>query len=331
MDVLCGGMYRACSTWQYQVASHLLERHRGAARLGYLTGDEFAAREGTKEDRDGPSWRVLKSHEEHPRFRGLIESGEALVIYGHRDLRDVIYSLMHKRRMSFETILRQGMIHQVIANDRFWSRGPGVLVQRYTDLIAEPVRGVEEIAAHLGLTLAEGEADEIAALYSFQANRARTTELSERLRAGGLALDDPSNAQAWDKNNLLHWNHLRDGRVGTWRELATPSQRYVLSLLCDRWLKAHGYDLGETDHRPLGLQERLAARRDSRRGWLACALRCASLRHPRASRWVKHRLGLSTEAHPQAATMAIPPPHFSLESSAGSWQASPPEEFARPS
>ena len=28
MDVLCVGMYRACSTWQYEVTAHLTERHR---------------------------------------------------------------------------------------------------------------------------------------------------------------------------------------------------------------------------------------------------------------------------------------------------------------
>ncbi|MGE3821516.1 MAG: sulfotransferase domain-containing protein, partial [Isosphaeraceae bacterium] len=178
MFVFCGGMYRACSTWQYQVASLLLERHRAALRLGYLTGDEFAA---TEPGLDGRCWHVLKSHEEHPRFRALVDRGRGVVIYAHRDLRDVIFSLMHKRRMSFETILRQGMIHQVIANDRFWSTRPGVLVQRYDDLIAEPERGVHEIAAHLGLSLAEGEAEEVAARYSFQANQARTAELSERL------------------------------------------------------------------------------------------------------------------------------------------------------
>ena len=44
LDVLCGGMYRACSTWQYEVAAHLIEQYLGGQRLGYLTGDQYAAR-----------------------------------------------------------------------------------------------------------------------------------------------------------------------------------------------------------------------------------------------------------------------------------------------
>ena len=43
LDVLCGGMYRACSTWQYEVAAHLIEQYLGGQRLGYLTGDQYAA------------------------------------------------------------------------------------------------------------------------------------------------------------------------------------------------------------------------------------------------------------------------------------------------
>ena len=33
-DVLCGGMYRACSTWQYEVAAHLIERLHGWPATG---------------------------------------------------------------------------------------------------------------------------------------------------------------------------------------------------------------------------------------------------------------------------------------------------------
>ena len=46
MDVLCVGMYRSGSTWQYDVVSRLLERHRGGRRLGFVTGAEYASLRG---------------------------------------------------------------------------------------------------------------------------------------------------------------------------------------------------------------------------------------------------------------------------------------------
>jgi hypothetical protein len=289
-------MYRACSTWQYEVIAHLLERHRDGRRLGYVTGEEFAER-GDR-DRSEGGWNVLKSHEGSRSFAEAVARGRATVFYAHRDVRDVVFSLMHKRGASFEQLVRQGMIHQVLVNDRFWSRQPGVLVQRYERLIADPIGGVVQIAAHLGIALSPGEAAEVSAEYSFQTNRRRTMELVERLRAEGVDLTDPSNLQYYDQRTLLHWNHLREGRPGNWRTEATPRQRAVLARLCDEWLVAHGYeadtieptsragiDPGEAIRRELGLA----------RGRVACTLRCASLRYPRAARAIKPLLGIAPD------------------------------------
>jgi len=44
---------------------------------------------------------------------------------------------------------------------------------------------------------------------------------------------------------LLHWNHIREGRVGAWQAQATPRQRLVLALLCGAWLKARGYEAND--------------------------------------------------------------------------------------
>src|SRR5438270_2578808 len=114
MDVLCVGMYRACSTWQYEVIAHLLERHRDGHRLGYVTGEQFAVEGGQGASRQ--VWRVLKSHEGHRRFAKALAEGHAQGVYARRDIRDVVFSLMHKRGLTFEQILAQGMIHQVLVN-----------------------------------------------------------------------------------------------------------------------------------------------------------------------------------------------------------------------
>jgi hypothetical protein len=301
MYVLCAGMYRACSTWQYEVITHLLERYRAAQRLGYLTGEEFAA-QYDPQARAG-AWRVLKSHEGDRSFARAIADGQAVTVYAHRDLRDVVFSLMHKRGLTFEQLLRQGMIHQILVNDRFWSTQPGVLTQRYEDLIADPVTGVLQLAAHLGLEISADEAGEVATEYSFQTNRRRTLELVEHLKAQGIDLSNPSNLQYYDQRTLLHWNHLREGRPGNWRTSATPAQRAVLARLCDDWLVAHGYE-ADTLHpdSPRPTAAELARRElELARGWTACLMRCAALRYPKSARVVKRVLGITTET-----TAAVP-------------------------
>jgi len=308
MYVLCAGMYRACSTWQYEVIAHLLDRSGSSDRLGYLTGEEFAEHYRLNRQRGG--WSVLKSHEGDRSFTRAIANQDAKVVYAHRDIRDVVFSLMHKRGISFEEILRQGMIHQILVNDRFWKRQPGVLVQRYEDLVSNPVQGIIELAKHLEVEITREEAEEIANEYSFQTNRQRTQELVARLKEQGVDLSDPSNLQYYDQKTLLHWNHLREGRPGNWRTQATPQQRSILSRLCDQWLAAHDYPLEtqEPDQPLPSWSERLSERTSLSKAWLACALRCLSLNHPKCARAVKRMLGITTKAK-GATPASVHPKH----------------------
>ncbi len=312
MDVFCVGMYRACSTWQYEVIAHLLERHRLGRRLGYLTGEQFAALDDREPD-DG-DWRVLKSHEGHPRFARALAEGRAIAVYAHRDVRDVAFSLAHKRKLDFETLVTQGMVHQVLANDRYWAGRPRSIAQRYDRLVAEPSAGIEELARHLGIALAHGEADEVAAEYSFQANRRRTIELGRRLQRGGVDLDDPSVTQAHDRRTLLHWNHMREGRVGDWRDRATPRQRAVLARICGPWLDRNGYEPDDPEAiasalaaEPVTPAESLRWEWAMARGRVACELRRLSLRFPGLARSVKPFLGIAPEA-PLAPPAPVPLP-----------------------
>jgi Sulfotransferase domain len=311
VDVICCGMYRACSTWQYEVLAHLVERYSGGTRLGYLTGAQYTAllRKEAAPDLEttrGP--RVLKSHDGDRAFARSLAAGRALAVYAYRDVRDVVFSLMHKRGLSFEQLLRQGMIHQILANDRFWSRCPGVLVQRYEDLLAAPAQGVLELARHVGLDLDQADADRIAAEYSQESNRARTAALRHRLHQAGIDLDSAANAQICDATTLLHWNHMRDPN-SSWRLEATNQHEAILDRLCGRWLIDHGYESTQPGGRLL------ASRRKRRRvsiqgkvdlavGRSNHAIRNMSLRFPSAARRLKRLLGMPTDERVGATAWA---------------------------
>ena len=319
MDVLCVGMYRACSTWQYEVVAHLIERHLGGRRLGYLTGDEYAELESYPAEHCG--WRIVKSHEEHPAFTAALAEGRALTIYAFRDLRDVVYSMLHKRGVAFDDFLRQGMVHQILANDRYWSRQPRRIIQLYEDMVIDPVRGVEQLADHLGIVLEPGESEQVAADYSLEANRRRTEQMTARLKAQGLDLNDPANFQHWDQQTLLHWNHVRSGRSGEWRERADPRERRLLARVGGRWLARHGYEPDDPPPAPTGTA-RIGEEIALARGWLTCRLRCAALQHPKTARVVKRLLGIPTSptprrpATPPRRPSAIPAPHHPVRSRA---------------
>ena len=300
-DVICAGMYRACSTWQYEVVGHLVENHLKGQRLGYVCGETYETLErlgpGRKARGGSTPWRVLKSHEGARSFSRALESSRALAVYVFRDLREVIFSLIHKRGTSFRQLLRQGMIHQLLANDRFWRSQPRVLVQRYEDLVDDPVTGVVQLARHLGLGVARREAAAIAEEYSLASNRTRIETLRRKLLEAGIDLHDPANHQICDSTTLLHWNHLRLGRAGSWQADATPDQRALMRTVCDPWLLANGYkttsELESSDRGgPAEGMEDAPNGHDITIGRIAFILRNATGRYPRATRRLKRLLGL---------------------------------------
>ncbi len=325
IDVICGGMYRACSTWQYEVVAHLIEHHLGGQRLGYLTSDEYSelvrndASAATAAVPQTARWRVVKSHDRDRAFARAVAEERAVAIYVYRDLREVVYSLMHKRGITFEQLLRHGMIHQVLANDRFWMAQSDVLVQRYEDLLAEPARGVAELARHLGIRIEESEAAGIAAEYSHESNRARAEALRTRLEEAGVNLENASNLQICDSKTLLHWNHIRQPDARSWHALATVRQRRLLERLCGRWLKARGYppDPNENGTGAISLRERLSDEIDVMVGRANYLARFGSQRFPRAARLVKRLLGMPLDTPAGAIAWADSPPAASKAKRSG--------------
>jgi hypothetical protein len=242
MLVICSGMYRSASTWQYNVAAHLLEQHGACERLGYCF-DPAPLRERGDERQSRSRWQVVKAHEAHPVFAEMLARGEALALYAFRDLRDVAYSLVHKANSTFETMIEGGpILEQAVANFRFWTGLPRTLTQQYECLVSDPVRGVRAIAAHLDIDLSPGAAEEVAREFSLERNRERAKQVAERYRALGVDLRDPANALCRDEPTQWHWNHIRDGRVGGWRDVASPRQLAVLARRCGPWLIEQQYE-----------------------------------------------------------------------------------------
>jgi hypothetical protein len=138
-----------------------------------------------------------------------------------------------------------------------------VLVQRYEDVVANPERGVEEIAAFLGLEVSRERIEAVTRANGIDAMRARADErarmsrreallyrlrprvgrvlrrwlgwrathaLGRRFRGlGGLKVDPDS---------LLMTGHVADGAIGCHRRILTPEEQRRI----EAWI-------GETDPR----------------------------------------------------------------------------------
>lgn len=231
------------------VVSHLVERYKHGARLGFVNAEQYLTIKAGQREYDttsGPvstKWHVVKVHGADQEFANDLESGRALAVYSFRDLRDVTFSLMRLRNTSFDKLLFENRALEAIMNNHaFWMSRPHTLVQQYEIMVRKPVHSIRQLGRHLGICLPPKVCSSLAHKYSLDANRRKAEALTARFKHEGRDLSDPLNIEAQDKESCLHWNHIFDGRVGIWRELATEEQRAVFQELFGQWLVDHGYE-----------------------------------------------------------------------------------------
>jgi hypothetical protein len=113
-------------------------------------------------------------------------------------------------------------------------------------------------------------------------------------------LNEAANSLICDSTTLLHWNHVRDGRSGSWFVESTPRQRLILQRVCGRWLAARGYPAlpegmtqDETAVPGVSIAGRIGIEIQILRGWLSYRLRAASRRFPRLAATAKRVLRIA--------------------------------------
>jgi Sulfotransferase domain len=292
--IVCAGMYRACSTWQYEVVNHLLSAWASGTlvQLGYMEGPEYQLWVQST----GASAKltaVFKCHDRHGEFNRAIKRGELRVVYAYRDLRDVVDSMRHKMGMPLDKLIHQGLIPRILSNDRYWSAQPGVIIQRYEDIIVDPSLAVTQLAKWLGLNIKENEAQAIAEEYSLEANRKRTAVLSPIPAYSGEGSASLSQNERYDPATLLHWNHLRQGRSGGWRVSFTAEELAEIHHQAGSWLIDRGY---ENNHAWLPASRRKGIRTvlNSIRAHWAAFVYFTARHHPRLARVIRQAIGWDT-------------------------------------
>ncbi len=138
--IFCGGMLRAGSTLQYQIASELIERSGLGVRSPYA---DPMSHEGALQAAvpKGIS-RTFKSHALTPSIMERLADGNAVALYSFRDLRDVIASQQQKNGWSLGERDLRALVADLLATDSAWRSLPRVHVVRYESMVT---RLLEEV------------------------------------------------------------------------------------------------------------------------------------------------------------------------------------------
>ncbi|HEU4321796.1 MAG TPA: sulfotransferase domain-containing protein [Roseiflexaceae bacterium] len=245
MLIFCCGMYRSCSTWQYLVASEILESHGLGKRAGFLHTQQDVQNVVNRLD-DTDEHLVLKLHSFDPTCAELIRAGKAIALYSYRDIRDVAVSMAYKVSAPLAELVRNGIIEDAVQSFYRWTSLPGTLVQQYEAIVASPAEAVYQIAKHLHIELTASQVAAIVEHNSIETNTSRTQRLKEQLEQDGVNLDDPQNALRFDDHTLLHWNHIRPQAHNDWRSQLSMEELLLLFPLIGTWLKDTGIERDPT-------------------------------------------------------------------------------------
>lgn len=213
--VVCAGMRRAASVVQYRIARDIV-LEQGGSDIGWVSWQEF--------DKlyDGHARRpkIVKSHVFLPlhsrKALALFQKRKACAILSHRDIRDVIGSLMRARGLRECDIERE--TRAVLNEYEKWGTVADVMTSRYDDIFADIKWEVYRISNFLGKDVLYEDADP--SKYTLDHLRAEVPPTGGAHHLSGLAKD-----------------HIGDG--GHYDLL--PKYRERVEAVAMPWLIEHGY------------------------------------------------------------------------------------------
>jgi len=99
MLVICSGMKRSGSTWQFNAVSRLLELSQKTEIAGFLPDDEMELRtaELSKWADDSSTYHIVKTHAMFDSRKYGIAPERVLTTYTYRDIRDAAVSVKRLR------------------------------------------------------------------------------------------------------------------------------------------------------------------------------------------------------------------------------------------
>lgn len=251
--VFCGGMFRAGSTLQFQIVAHVVELAGLGRRVPWAPPEEFP-RIRNQWSRYGPL-KVFKTHRMTGAIQAEFDDGGAKAVYIYRDLRDVVASWIRKHDVAFDQVFHdRDLVGESLAMYDRWTARQSVLISRYEDAVGDLPAEVSRIATFLGVGLTPAECDRIAGDYSIDRQLERIETLKEDPTRGASGGTD----QVFDRDSLLHTNHIASGQHGAWSAVLTDLQVAMIERRAGGWLVDRGYELVNPN---LGFMDRLRLKR----------------------------------------------------------------------
>lgn len=225
--VLCNGMIRSASTWSYNVVLKIMRAAAGDDVYGDYNENVAQFLESCPPT---APYLILKCHMLDSVGRGLVERGEARVIYTCRELADAAASFMNMFQFDFPHTL--SALNGALELYRLHRDSGRALILGYREITSDPLESVASIARHLGVTAPASVLERITEETSVERARDRVEQLKAGVDADKLVRFDRF---VHDRETLLNIDHIRDGRRGYGRASLTEQQLSEIDALAKQY------------------------------------------------------------------------------------------------
>jgi len=222
--IVCCGMRRSGSTLQYLLAREVIGYE---SAIGWMIWQNF---DKAVLEFDGKrEYVLLKTHPYLPEFsdfaRRLVDERRLIPVYVHRDLRDVVVSLLqfHAGMVNDAESIRS-VVNDMVRVDGLWRSIRWAHVSRYDVMMISGAVEALRISQSIGKEIDRSRAERIGGMF--------TKKKVEKMQ--------PLEGRP-DPETMLHVNHIQNGQTGRWRNELKVEWVELIERIAGNWLIANGY------------------------------------------------------------------------------------------
>lgn len=216
-------MPRSGSTLLFNIIKEMLKLHTAKIDPYFINDKEY-----NKLLKNEISLVVKKNHRYSPLLKNRIMKGLSIGFFTHRDIRDVVVSLVQKGRIpDFDKWVNRGRLRKIV-NDAFLYASTGkVMMIEYEHLLNQKKNVIDRVEKKLKLNLTDEEKESI-------------IEKTDIEKTQKMLKEKDENEQI-DYSNHLHQNHISDGKIGKWKQCLTDYEIQVINLEAKDFLNFFNY------------------------------------------------------------------------------------------
>ena len=223
-DVIVCGMERSGSTLLFNIINEVLRENRNVSDPYF--DNEIEYKKILSSER---SILVKKNHVYVPLAAKRIRKGQSIGFLTHRDLRDVVVSLIQAGWVAdVETWVKDYRIKTIGNNAMLYASTPNMNIFSYQQLVSNKEAVIKSVADILNVSLTLEVIEQID-------KRTAINEMRQK------QYQQPSPIP-YRFDHQMQDDHIADGEIGKWKKHLTQQEAYLLTKYCRKYLDFFGYE-----------------------------------------------------------------------------------------